>query len=191
MSSASRARVWLAFSPHFSFRLWGPAAEHSRGGGAGGRGRVLACRGGLVGLEPMAFTAWICTLQVTKRRRWWLLVVVWRLDYFAITGIFRSGLNFSNNMCRARVHDPKAHVHWSAGKCSVCTVLCSQTYLSSSGGHFHLICCISFDLRSLLPSPFSLFITIQCTPRDQMSECVNSQPAFFHNVYQWASCTVF
>ncbi|TNN34769.1 hypothetical protein EYF80_055062 [Liparis tanakae] len=41
-SSASRARVCvlLAFSPHFSFRLWGPAAEHSRGGGAGGRGRA-------------------------------------------------------------------------------------------------------------------------------------------------------
>lgn len=64
MSSASRARVWLVFSPHLSFRLWGPAAEHSSGGGGGGRGRVLTISGKLLGLEPMAFTAWICTLKI-------------------------------------------------------------------------------------------------------------------------------
>lgn len=38
----SAACILALPSPHFSFRLWGPAAAHSSLGGNGGNGRVFA-----------------------------------------------------------------------------------------------------------------------------------------------------
>lgn len=65
MSSA--ACVLVLLSPHFSFRLWGPAAAHSSLGGKGGNGRVFALMNWLNGPAPISFTAWILILGKGKK----------------------------------------------------------------------------------------------------------------------------
>lgn len=156
MSSASRARVWLVFSPHLSFRLWGPAAEHSSGGGGGGRGRVLAISGKLLGLEPMAFTAWICTLKIMGESEKEIEFICWILhcnNMFIIILLFiiLYWLDFCGNASRDESQTSQhlnftwACVHWfkitsqSTWPWKCCTMqpwmlsMYLQTYLSNAG----------------------------------------------------------
>ena len=60
---SSVACVLALLSPHFSFRLWGPAAAHSSLGGKGGNGRVFALMNWLNGPAPISFMAWILILK--------------------------------------------------------------------------------------------------------------------------------
>lgn len=69
MSSAEWSLELL--SPHFNFRLWGPAAAHSSRGGKGGNGLVFALIKWLKGPAPISLTAWILILKWTARR--WML----------------------------------------------------------------------------------------------------------------------
>lgn len=96
-------------SPHFSFRLWGPAAAHSSRGGKGGNGLVFALIKWLNGPAPISLTAWILILKWTKR---WMFNKVFLQGYWC-TKVSSAAVKVWRNAVRQRQKDlPKeSHKH--------------------------------------------------------------------------------